>query len=273
MIAFSMKSMPRRFRAFTLVELLVVIGIIAVLLAVLLPALQRARFQTQRIQCASNMHQWAIALQAYAANWKGSFPPNDDAVDMSWIGQSMIQFSNEYIGQGLNGFNTSDAAYDNHDHVMYCPTQEWHRYVRENWGWSAGGLELVGYFYFPYRAIPPQNLSNGADYTPAGLSWVLKKKFWANDARNAPLLSDMIQKGGPDWGGPRSLFEPLRKPWQCARRLQFHVRGRPRHLVRLRFDRHRRVGRRQCHLVQGADRTAVDAPEFNSSLTRPAREM
>lgn len=121
---------------------------------------------------------------------------------MSWIGQSMIQFSNEYVGQGLNGFNTSDAAYENHDHVMYCPTQEWHRYVRENWGWSAGNMELVGYFYFPYRAIPPQNPSNSADYTPAGLSWVLKKKFWANDARNAPLLSDMIQKGGPDWGGP-----------------------------------------------------------------------
>jgi len=148
------------------------------------------------------MRQWGIGLASYAAMNKGSFPPNTDAVDMSWIGQAMIDFSGEYLGQKLDGFTDPNVAREGQDHVMYCPTQEWHRYYREHSGWSPGNPELVGYFYFPYRAIPPENPFNGADYTPAGLSWVLKKKFYANDAPHAPILSDMIQQGGGSWGGP-----------------------------------------------------------------------
>ncbi|HAL44926.1 MAG TPA: hypothetical protein DCP47_03280 [Phycisphaerales bacterium] len=47
-------------KAFTLVELLVVISIIAVLLAVLVPSLSKARTAAKAIQCSSNMKQWGL---------------------------------------------------------------------------------------------------------------------------------------------------------------------------------------------------------------------
>ncbi|MDB5327897.1 MAG: hypothetical protein JWM57_3466 [Phycisphaerales bacterium] len=61
--------------AFTLVELLVVIGIIALLISILLPSLNRARRAAAAIQCSSNMRQIAMAMLQYTADNKGKLIP------------------------------------------------------------------------------------------------------------------------------------------------------------------------------------------------------
>ncbi|MEM9414684.1 MAG: prepilin-type N-terminal cleavage/methylation domain-containing protein [Planctomycetota bacterium] len=62
-------------RAFTLVELLVVISIIALLVAILLPALGAAKTSAKNLQCTSNLHQIGIGALSYAADFKDILPP------------------------------------------------------------------------------------------------------------------------------------------------------------------------------------------------------
>ncbi len=73
-----LQSTERRSRSsrngFTLIELLVVISIIALLLAMLLPTLSRAREQARRVKCASNLRQWGAAATSFAMDHDGWLP-------------------------------------------------------------------------------------------------------------------------------------------------------------------------------------------------------
>ena len=72
--------MKRRATAFTLIELLVVIAIIAVLMGILMPALQKIRQQAKIISCGSNMRQLVVGLITYAENSDGKLPPHPSTV-------------------------------------------------------------------------------------------------------------------------------------------------------------------------------------------------
>ncbi|MHC4168880.1 MAG: type II secretion system protein [Planctomycetota bacterium] len=64
----------RRGKGFTLIELLVVISIITLLMAVLLPAIQRVRRQARAVVCQSNLRQWGVVFSMYTEDNDGKFP-------------------------------------------------------------------------------------------------------------------------------------------------------------------------------------------------------
>jgi prepilin-type N-terminal cleavage/methylation domain-containing protein/prepilin-type processing-associated H-X9-DG protein len=101
----------RKRTAFTLVELLVVIGIIALLISILLPALSNARRAGNTVKCLSNLRQVSTALQMYAGDFKGAIPwcRDDTNVNLTGIPDYWSDRLAPYVSR-LNGATANDAA-------------------------------------------------------------------------------------------------------------------------------------------------------------------
>ena len=99
-----------RVRGFTLIELLVVIAIIAILAAILLPALAAAKERAIRINCTSNLHQMEIAIQAYAGEFGDKLPVMNPPGSSSWAWDVPYTASETML-----------SAVGNNKKAFYCP--------------------------------------------------------------------------------------------------------------------------------------------------------
>jgi prepilin-type N-terminal cleavage/methylation domain-containing protein len=202
-------------RGFTLIELLVVVGIITILIAMLMPALNRVREQGRRLQCANNLRQIGLATSMYLNEHKDFFPPYTDSELGGSAATHMLLMP--YLGYKLPFKKTNSA--------FHCPNAEGRPvvFVDAQFDRDLGGKypssERSTYGYSAHLRA-----SEGTPGEPVLNPGTLKRGrvtnatqvIWATDATSNRIdrsfygFIPAFRHGGRGWDGTTSLSNKLK---------------------------------------------------------------
>lgn len=208
-----MCSNLKKRRAFTLVELLVVIGIIALLISVLLPALGKARESASKVKCASNQRQVGIAYQQYALDnknyvpWRAVQGPTGRDGVARWVPYATFGPDSGYVDATQASVGVAlllkppmgvGRAYLQSNDVFFCPSDDIRRPYRDrNHGWGPSYVPVYGDagrgysmsywgWYYPRESY---NKSTGlVEYRPA--PELVNEKYNLKGPSNRTLMTD-----------------------------------------------------------------------------------